>query len=393
MTTAIETKPETVPDKEPVKAEFAVTPELLADVQSRKTPLSGFPMDQRHLIMEALSTQAPVEKPETVPDKGTETKVEEPVKAEIPSKGEFKKVKKTARDWAAEANTAEQRAKAAEERVKLAEAKMEEIKTKQFKAPDDPISDTSLNELHLKNARLEEQVGFLLQEHSENRKQAAESARERTLSTSQKAGYAILESLQEEFPDMQTEKPVQEVDQEFKGFLDAAVEASGLKETAKDMKPEEMAEKAFELVLSDPEFQKKVKVPFTEDLRKHAILLEAYNKSKTQGGSPKANLLERLHDSDILPEMFNRAKTKSAQDATRRMSEALNKNGELRTISPTTGVRKSASDDGMTEEKARGIMRSFIDRKNARGGLPMPVQDVEVFRQARDWLITSARSQ
>lgn len=384
--------PNAAPAGEPAAPQ--VTDALLQDLNANPGKMKELDPVTRKAVMHRLTQDpsaqaddAAAAPPDPAPDPADKPK-EDPPPAEtpqdLPQPFDKKAARKKHQEEADEANLWEQKLKAAKARKERAKAEFEEIEKKPIAPPDDPWDKDhqttvfkELTQTKEKLKKLEEHIFGKEQDEFESVERIAQQKRD-------DAEFGQIHALQEEYPELRTEKPFRQLNDAYSAWHAEMVEKSGVKAEMPSATPAELHQAAAARYEKDPEFQKTVgPIPIPEkDREKFNTALTLFHRKAAQGGSFKANWLEMLDDTGVLEEVVQRGRKQGAAEGAARTVQAIKKQEDAVTpISPADGsIKGGYQDDQWDLKKAGEIQRALIAKQ--RAGTRLTDQDRANLRTA-----------
>jgi hypothetical protein len=219
-----------------------------------------------------------------------------------------------------------------------------------------------------KMAQLEKELAGYREHFKTSAKQEADEAQKSLAKREEESVFTSIARLQSEFDDLRTDQPFEKLNAEYAGWLDKLVTLSGFKDAHPATPLHELRSMAKELYSEDEDFRKtaiarRAKPP--KDLEKIETILNVHEKKTRDGGGYRANYLDMLAESGVLPEVIAKRERAAALKASNDTVDAIARgNKGVNTLSPNEGSSSFASNT--PAEKMQGYLKD-LQARVARG--------------------------
>jgi len=284
-----------------------------------------------------------------------------------------------------ELNKITQKTNSIKKRIEKRKAEFEELSKKEVdlsKVDVDPVDEKSFQEfvkrMETDKIRKDREIEFLKQQLLEQDQDNLSYYESQSAVSKEKSAFENIESLQKDYPVLQTKEPIEALNSGYAAFLDGLVSVAGLKdrEDFKDKDTSVLRDVALKLYDTDPVFKQKatglgVSLPpglqDQKEMEKYEIITSLYQKVQDDGGSIKGHWLEHLDKTGQLESLYNKGKRDAALDAARATADAIDNNSPT-PLDPSDGPgEKPSGAEKMTMEKAKmraqALTEAGIDRR------------------------------
>lgn len=306
---------------------------------------------------EVPATAAPEE------EKKTEATPEED-SAEKPFRKDRRYWKEKAQREADEKNQIKQRFDAAQRRLEALTKVEEEVKAVKAEKPLDPYDDSQMRSVADKLAQMEKELASYREQAKSSAKTEFEETQKTLIKREEESVFSAITRLQAEFEDLKTEVPFERANAEYAAWLDKLVSLSGFKEAHPNAPLPELRSMAKELFTEDEDFRKtaiakKAKPP--KELEKIETILTIHEKKGRDGGGYRANYLDMLAETGVLPDVFAKREREAALKASNATIDAMSRgNKGVNTLAPNEG--KSGFSTASAPEKMQAYLKDLNQR-------------------------------
>lgn len=296
-------------------------------------------------------------------EKKTETPSEED-SAEKPFRKDRRYWKEKAQREADEKNQIKQRFEAAERRMAQLAKVEEDVKAVKAEKPLDPYDDSQMKSVADKLAQMEKELAFYREHQKTSAKSEFEETQKSLAKREEESVFTAINRLQSEFEDLKTEVPFERANADYAIWLDKLVTLSGFKEAHPNAGLPELRSMAKELFNEDEDFRKtaiakKAKPP--KELEKIETILTIHEKKGRDGGGYRANYLDMLAETGVLPDVIAKRERDAALKASNATVDAMTRgNKGVNTLSPTDG--SSAFSTASAPEKMSAYLKDLNQR-------------------------------
>lgn len=357
-----------MPISAPAQASTALTDETLAKLDQNTSEVQNLSLQDKYALADRLmagepapsspeEVKPPAEEKPAAPgeEKPTETKpVEETPQAEIRKDRKYWKDK--SQREADEKNTYKQKLEAAERRLKALEQSEAEVKAVKADKPLDPYDPEQMKAMADEFAQIKKKLEIYESSQKSSVAQEVDETKKILAKTEEESVFTAIGRLQAEYADLQTERPFEKENADYAAWLNKISELSGLKASNPDAKPQELQAMARELYKEDEDFRreciaKKAKPP--KDLDKIETILTLHEKKTRDGGGYRANYLEMLEESGVLPTVIAQRERDASLKGANAAVEAMTRGSRsATTLTPTDGSSQFPSASAPEKMKA-----------------------------------------
>lgn len=317
---------------------------------------------------EAPATDAPAEEasPAAAPEeeKKTETAPEEAAADEKPFRKDRRYWKDKAIEEAKEKNAIKQRFEAAERRLSALAKVEEEVKAVKADKPLDPYDDAQMKSFADQFEQMKKELASLREIEKSSAKARFDSEQKNLMKREEDSVFTQIHQLQSEFEDLKTEVPFERANAEYASWLDRLVTLSGFKDAHPNAPVAELRSMAKELFNEDEDFRKtaiakKAKPP--KELDKIETILTIHEKKGRDGGNYRANYLDHLAETGVLPDVFAKREREAALKAANSTVDAITRgNKGVNTLAPNEGSQ------GFPNTSPPDKMKAYLKDLNKR---------------------------
>lgn len=361
----------------------SLSDETLAELDQDPSKVRSLSRADKYALADRLMNQSKEESSDTSPDADPEKDLpaeeapkvaapEEEKKPETdPEAADEKPFRKDRRYWkdkaieeAKEKNAIKQRYEAAQKRLESITKVEEEVKAVKADKPLDPYDDNQMRSVADELAQMKKELAA----YREIQKQSATAKFEESQKTLQKheeeSVFSAIGRLQSEFEDLKTEVPFERANAEYASWLDRLVTLSGFKDAHPNAPLGELRSMAKELFNEDEDFRKtaiakKAKPP--KELEKIETILTIHEKKGRDGGNYRANYLDMLAETGVLPDVFAKREREAALKASNATVDAMTRgNKGANTLAPNEG--SSAFPTASAPDKMRAYLKDLNQR-------------------------------
>jgi len=339
---------------------YALADRLMNQSDDDESPADA-PEAAKPQAEEASPAAAPVE--ETKPENSAEEDA-----SEKPLRKDRRYWKEKAQREADEKNQIKQRFEAAQRRLESIHKVEEEVKAVKAEKPLDPYDDSQMKSFADEFAQMKKELAA----YRENQKTSAKSEYEETqkslIKREEESVFSAISRLQDEYEDLKTEVPFERANAEYANWLDRLVTLSGFKESHPNAPVAELRSMAKELFTEDEDFRKtaiakKAKPP--KELEKIETILTIHEKKSRDGGGYRANYLDMLAETGVLPDVIAKREREAALRASNATVDAMARgNKGVNTLAPNEG--SSGFGNASAPDKMRTYLKDLKQRV-ARG--------------------------
>lgn len=306
---------------------------------------------------EVPETAAPAEekKPETPSEEATDEK---------PFRKDRRYWKEKAQKEADEKNRLKQQFESAERRLAALTKVEEEVKAVKAEKPLDPYDDSQMKTFADDFAQMKKELAFYREHQKTSAKTEFDESQKSLLKREEESVFTSISRLQSEFEDLKTEVPFERANAEYKAWLDKLVSLSGFKEAHPNAPQAELYGMAKELFNEDEDFRKtaiakKAKPP--KELEKIETILNIHEKKSRDGGGYRANYLDMLAETGVLPDVIAKRERDAALKASNATIDAISRgNKGVNTLAPNEG--SSGFSSASAPEKMQAYLKDMTKR-------------------------------
>lgn len=359
----------------------SLSDETLAELDNDPSKVSSLSRADKYALADRLMNQSDEESPDTTPEKAPAAPAEEvpetaapgeEKKTEAPeAKTDEKPFRKDRRYWkdkaieeANEKNAIKQRFDAAQKRLDNLAKLEEELKAVKADKPLDPYDDDQMKNVATELAQMKKELASYRDLAKSSAKTEFEESQKTLAKREEESVFSAIGRLQEEFEDLKTEVPFERANAEYANWLDRLVTLSGFKDSHPNAPVAELRTMAKELFTEDEDFRKtaiakKAKPP--KELEKIETILTLHEKKGRDGGNYRANYLDMLAETGVLPEVFAKREREAALKASNATVDAMTRgNKGANTLSPNEG--SSAFSTASAPEKMQAYLKDMTQR-------------------------------
>lgn len=318
---------------------------------------------------EVPATAAPEEekKPESPSEEATDEK---------PFRKDRRYWKEKAIKEAEEKNAIKQRFDAQKRHLEALQKTEEEVKAVKADKPLDVYDDSQMKSFTDEFAQMKKELAAYRELQKSTAKSEFEETQKTLLKREEDSVFTAINRLQAEFEDLKTEMPFERANAEYATWLDKLVSLSGFKEAHPTTPLAELRGMAKELFNEDEDFRKtaiakRAKPP--KELEKIETILTIHEKKGRDGGGYRANYLDMLAETGVLPDVFAKRERDAALKASNATVDAMSRgNKGVNTLSPNEGSsnfstasapeKMQAYLKGMTQRVAKGHRMTTDER-------------------------------
>lgn len=343
-----------MPISAPAQASTALTDEALAQLDKDISGVKNLSLQDKYALADKLmagesaAPSSPEEIKTPAEEKPVATGEEKPTEEKPVEETPPVEIRKDRRYWkeksqreADEKNKAQQKLEAAERRLAALEKSEAEVKSVKAEKPLDPYDPDQMKTMADEFAQLKKEMALIKGDHKSSVAQEVDETKKTLAKTEEESVFTAIGRLQADYADLQTERPFEKENADYANWLNKISEISGLKASNPDAKPHELQAMARELYKEDEDFRreciaKKAKPP--KELEKIETILTLHEKKMRDGGGYRANYLEMLEESGVLPTVIaQRERDASLKGANAAVDAMTRGSRSANTLTPTDG--------------------------------------------------------
>ncbi len=360
----------------------SLSDETLAELDQDPSKVRSLSRADKYALAERLMKPLPEESDDASPETAPAAEAEEAVKVAAPEEekkpetdpdatADEKPFRKDRRYWkdkaieeAKEKNAIKQRFEAAQKRLESITKVEEEVKAVKADKPLDPYDDNQMKSVADELAQMKKELAGYRDLQKQSATAKFEESQKHLQKHEEESVFSAIGRLQEEFEDLKTEAPFERANAEYASWLDRLVTLSGFKEAHPTAPLGELRSMAKELFNEDEDFRKtaiakKAKPP--KELEKIETILTIHEKKGRDGGNYRANYLDMLAETGVLPDVFAKREREAALKASNATVDAMTRgNKGANTLAPNEG--SSSFPTASAPDKMRAYLKDLTQR-------------------------------